>query len=162
LDYFQGVVAEYLRADRSMFVNPEILLQLDQGLSPKKDRFWYCDLMAVSFKESTVYLCEVTYSTNASALIKRLGAWSVHWPALKASICRDCKIAPDWPVVPWVFLPEIRREVYERKLLSLGLSAQSQMPMPRFTALEDVVPWKYRTWDRVSHAPTLGGPSPST
>ena len=27
-DYFQGVVAEYLRADRGVFVNPEILLQL--------------------------------------------------------------------------------------------------------------------------------------
>ena len=35
-DYFQGVVAEYLRADRGVFVNPEILLQLEPGASPKK------------------------------------------------------------------------------------------------------------------------------
>ena len=69
-DFFQGVVAEYLRADRGVFVNPEILLQLEPGASPKKGRFWYCDLMAVSLREKMVYLCEVTYATSASALNK--------------------------------------------------------------------------------------------
>ncbi|TAG50028.1 MAG: hypothetical protein EAZ30_01865 [Betaproteobacteria bacterium] len=152
MDYFQGVVAEYLRADRSMFVNPEILLQLDEGVGPKKGRFWYCDLMAVSFRERSVYLCEVTYSTSASALIKRLGSWRTHWPELKTAICRDCNIASDWPILPWVFLPETHKAVYDRKLLALGLSKHSGMPAPRFTALEGVVPWKYRTWDRVSEA----------
>lgn len=30
-DYYQGVVAEYLRNDRWVFVNPEALIQLDPG-----------------------------------------------------------------------------------------------------------------------------------
>ena len=147
-DFFQGVVAEYLRADRGVFVNPEILLQLEPGASPKKGRFWYCDLMAVSLREKMVYLCEVTYATSASALTKRLEAWKTHWPELKFALQRDCGVDASWQVLPWVFLPESRRPVYERKLATLGEFGEPGMPIPRFTALENVVPWKYCTWDR--------------
>lgn len=147
-DFFQGVVAEFLRADRGVFVNPEILLQLEPGASPKKNRFWYCDLLAVSLRERAVFLCEVTYSSSASALIKRLHAWKANWPELKLALQRDCAIDPAWRVSPWVFLPESRRPVYERKLAALGAFKEPGMPEPRFTALEDVVPWKYCTWDR--------------
>ena len=147
-DYFQGVVAEFLRADRGIFVNPEILLQLEPGASPKKGQFWYCDLMAVSLRERAIYLCEVTYSSSASALIKRLAAWKTHWPELQIALQRDCGVDPSWRVSPWVFLPESRRPIYERKLSTLGYFDANGMPKPRFTALEDVVPWKYCTWDR--------------
>lgn len=147
-DYYQGVVAEYLRADRGVFLNPEILLQLERGASPKKGRSWYCDLMAVSLREKKVFLCEVTYSSSVSALIKRLGAWKTHWIELNLALQRDCCVDPSWPVVPWVFLPESRRPVYEHKLATLGEFTEHGMPVPKFTALEDVVPWKYCTWDK--------------
>jgi hypothetical protein len=62
MDYFQGVVTEFLRADRAMFVNTEYLIQLDPGTSLGKGRHWYCDALTINFKDSTVYLCEVTYS----------------------------------------------------------------------------------------------------
>ncbi|MFL9709992.1 hypothetical protein [Methylobacillus sp. Pita1] len=149
-DFFQGVVAEFLRADRGVFVNPEILLQLEPGASPKKGRFWYCDLMAVSLRKREVYLCEVTYSSSVSALIKRLNSWKTYWPELKLALQRDCGVDPTWHVSTWVFLPESRRFIYERKLAALGVFAEPGMPKPRFTALEDVVPWKYCTWDRQS------------
>jgi hypothetical protein len=42
MDYFQGVVTEYLRADRTIFVNTECLIQLDGGDPPGKGRHWYC------------------------------------------------------------------------------------------------------------------------
>ncbi|SRR6266478_575163 len=147
-DYFQGVVAEYLRADRGMFVNPEILLQLDTGASPKKGRSWYCDLMAVSLREKAVFLCEVTYSSSASGLIARLGAWREHWAGLRLALQRDCGVDPAWTVSPWVFLPEDRKAVYHRKLARLGPLGFPGMPEPKVTFLEHVVPWKYRTWDR--------------
>lgn len=99
-DYFQGVVAEFLRADRSMFVNPEILLQLDPGPSPKKGRYWYCDLMAISLRQKTAYLCEVTYSSSVAALIKRLESWKYHWPDLCLALHRDCGIDPTWVIAP--------------------------------------------------------------
>ena len=147
-DYFQGVVAEYLRADRGMFVNPEILLQLDQGASPKKGRFWYCDLMAVSLREEAVFLCEVTYSSSCSALMARLAAWRNHWDDLRLALKRDCGVDPAWSLSPWVFLPEDRKTVYDRKLCKLGSLGIPGMPEPKVTFLEHVVPWKYCTWDR--------------
>lgn len=147
-DFFQGVVAEYLRADRAMFVNPEILLQLDPGASPKKGRYWYCDLLAVSLREKAVYLCEVTYSSSVSALIRRLDAWRAHWSELRVALKRDCGVDPNWSLSPWVFLPEGRKPVYDRKLASLGHLKSPGMPQPKITFLEQVVPWKYCTWDR--------------
>lgn len=39
-----------------------------------------------------------------------------------------------------VLLPDCRRSIYERKLAALGVIAEPGMPVPRFTALEDVVP----------------------
>ena len=148
-DYFQGVVAEYLRADRGMFVNPEILLQLDPGASATKGRFWYCDLMAVSLREKAVFLCEVTYSSSVSALIRRLDAWRTHWADLKLALQRDCGVDPTWSLSAWVFLPEDHKAVYDRKLAKLGsLGSPGIMPEPKVTFLEQVVPWKYCTWDR--------------
>lgn len=148
MDYFQGVVAEYLQADRGMFVNPEILLQLDVGKIPRKGRYWYCDLMAVSLKERAVYLCEVTYAENVAALARRLSAWQVHWPELCASIGRDCGVDPSWRVRPWVFIPESRRIVYDQRLSAFEFGNTAGMPKPTVTALEDVLPWKYCAWDR--------------
>lgn len=147
MDYFQGVVAEYLRADRGVFVNPEILLQLDPGTSPKRGRHWYCDLMAVSLKEQSVYLCEVTYSTSVAALITRLSAWQAHWQELLLALQRDCGIDESWRVLPWVFLPESRQTTYEQKLAKLAIQITG-MPIPKITLLEEVLPWKYCTWNR--------------
>jgi len=80
--YFQEIVTEYLRADRAMFVNTECLIQLNPGDVVSKGTHWYCDAVAVNFRESAVYLCEVTYSTSLSALIGRLQAWSSNWVRL--------------------------------------------------------------------------------
>lgn len=42
MDYFQGVVTEYLVADKAVYVNTELLIQLDKGQFTK-ERHWYCD-----------------------------------------------------------------------------------------------------------------------
>ena len=87
MDYFQGVVTDYLRANRSVFVNTECLIQLDEGNKQLKDRHWFCDAMAVNFKESTVYLCEITYSATMQSLVSRLHAWRMHWTELQLAVC---------------------------------------------------------------------------
>lgn len=76
MDYFQGVVTEFLRANRSTFVNTECLIQLEPGDTPEKDRHWFCDVIALNLAEKTIYLCEVSYSGTLAALIKRLRAWA--------------------------------------------------------------------------------------
>ena len=149
MDYFQGVVTEYLVADRKTFVNSELLIQLDAD-NTKKDRHWYCDAAATSFGDSTLYLCEVTYSKTMSALAKRLLAWSTNWLEVQEALRRDCAIPDSWAVQPWVFIPEKYHESLKSRITELAEEnrPQNAMPYPRITYLESVVPWNYVTWDR--------------
>lgn len=150
MDYFQGVVTEFLRANRSTFVNTEYLIQLDEGATPLKARHWYCDALAVNFQDSTVYLCEITYSKTMTALLSRLQAWAANWEGVCAAIARDSRLAGAWNFKPWVFVPEDSRPLLLRKLeLGQSLSLpQRSMPAPVVTTLESVAPWNYCSWDR--------------
>lgn len=154
MDYFQGVVTEYLVADRSVFVNTELLIQLDKG-KELKDRHWYCDAAAVSFSDKTMYLCEVTYSKTMAALAKRLLAWNANWDELKAALVRDCNIDESWAIQPWAFIPEQYVDALKGRIVTLMEEGrdESAMPYPRITHLESVVPWNYVTWDRKVAAP---------
>ena len=150
MDYFQGVVTEYLRADRSMFVNTECLLQLYPGNVPAKGAHWICDAVAVNFRESSVYLCEVTYSSTMQSLVTRLRAWEAKWPALCLAFARDCSIPSTWNIRPWLFIPEKNKDALRMKLAEFVKPGEvpGNMPQPLVTYLESVVPWKYPSWDR--------------
>ena len=154
MDYFQGVVTNYLRASRSTFVNTEFLIQLDAGDKQLKDRHWYCDAMAVDFKKKTVYLCEITYSATMQALLTRLREWQTHWDELSRALMRDSGVPQDWTVHPWVFIPKKNHPAFTKKLSEFKgpPSTGLQMPSPRVTYLESVVPWQYSTWDRKNDA----------
>jgi hypothetical protein len=154
VDYFQGVVTDFLRADRAVFVNPECLLQLDVGDTPHKGRHWYCDAVAVNFRESTIYLCEVTYSKTLSALVKRLSAWDTYWSELGAAMARDCSIPASWAIQPWLFIPQALQATLEKKLAPILAADRPgpRMPKPKVTFPEAVTPWTYRTWDRKADA----------
>jgi len=141
MDYFQGVVAEFLRANRGVFINPECLIQLDTDTT-RKGRHWYCDVMAVSFPERRAFLCEVTYSRSLDALIKRLQAWEQNWAEIGDAVRRDASLPADWQVQAWVFIPNACRDAYKSKL-SAFLPNDGKMPRPRVTLLEKVVPWAY-------------------
>lgn len=156
MDYFQGVVTEYLRADRAVFVNTECCIQLNPGANPDKTGpHWYCDAVAVNFRTREVFLCEVTYSKSLSALLSRLSHWSEHWPRLKAALVRDCSLPAEWPICPWLFVPKELRADLEQKLRKLNAVevAGERMPYPEITELEEVLPWKYRSWNRHTDCP---------
>ena len=159
MDYFQGVVTEYLRANRAVFVNTECLIQLDAGDRLLKDRHWYCDAMAVNFKESSVYLCEITYSSTMQSLMARLQAWQDHWAEFKQAVSRDSGVPGGWAVQAWVFIPQKHHGSFEKRIAQLKSKpgVDNQMPRPRVTHLESVMPWEYRTWDR--RVDTLAGNS---
>jgi hypothetical protein len=150
MDYFQGVVTEFLRANRATFVNTECLIQLDCGSAPLKGRHWYCDAVAVNFTETTAYLCEVTYSTTLYPLISRLTAWDANWGALCEAITRDCSIPSSWAIQPWLFIPRAREGNLVKKLASILAAPRAgrRMPKPMIKHLEDVTPWNYQWWDR--------------
>ena len=151
MDYYQGVVEEYLRADRSVFVNPEFCLQLAEDKPmPEKGTSWYVDLLAVDFRLNTAFLCEVTYSHTMTALVRRLAAWSNHWTDIAVVLQRDAHLPGSFLMRPWVFIPAGLIETFVRKF-------RTEVPnspfIPVITPLEMTGPWQYCTWDRHGEAP---------
>ena len=142
MDYYQGVVTQFLDADRSVFLNTECYIQLEPSNKSQKGISWYCDIVAVNLRESSVYLCEVTYATTLQKLMERLAAWDACWPQLRKALQRDCSIPETWDIRPWIFIPEDRRATFEAK------HRPKQMPKPKITYLESVVPWKYSSDSR--------------
>ncbi|MGD0521640.1 MAG: hypothetical protein ABSA48_10330 [Terracidiphilus sp.] len=155
MDYYQGVVMEYLRSDRSVFINPECFLQIKPGKAPPKGSSWYCDVLAVDFGSdssapTTVFLCEVTYSETLQHLINRLKEWNNNWEEIRKALVSDNHLQAEWPVRVWLFVPEAKNCV--KKLVdALGKIGDGQ-PLrfrPRITSLEMVQPWMYCTYDRI-------------
>jgi hypothetical protein len=149
MDYFQGVVTEFLRAKRSTFVNTEYMIQLDPGNVYAKGRHWFCDAVAIDHSDRTVHLCEVTYSKTQHSLVERLQAWSSHWPGVTAAIRRDSALEGIWHFQPRLFVPEHSRVTLLQKiaLLKQPESTDQLMPTPVITTLEEVLPWLYRSWN---------------
>ena len=147
MDHFEGVVLDYLRADRALFVNSQCCIQLNEGKNPDTSGpHWYCDALAVSFKEQAAYLCEITYAARAPSLLARLRAWDEHWPGLRAALFRDSGVPLAWTARPWLFVPQAHAA-----RLRASVEAFAHLPKPRITCLEEVVPWRYRSWDRGSY-----------
>ncbi|HAE11554.1 MAG TPA: hypothetical protein DCG39_07920 [Opitutae bacterium] len=151
MDYYEGVVREFLDSNRSVFLNERCLINLDgveyrvNGKWPA-GRHWYCDAVAVNLETQTVQLCEVTYSKTLGSLMKRLTEWAHNWTELRAALVRDNHVHPDWRVEPRAFFPRRLREVFDKKLTKLSglVGEQGQMPVPMVDYLEDIVPWKYK------------------
>lgn len=145
MDYFQGVVADYLSADPAVFVQPEACIRLHDDRALKKGEHWYCDILAVSFRERSVYLCEVTLSRDLGALEKRLKEWDANWSGVREALTRDGCIDGEWRVRPWAFVPAAQKELLSRKVTRLRdrASGPHEMPRPLATSLEDVVPWRW-------------------
>ncbi len=148
MDFYQGVVLEYLRADRAIFINTECCIQLSPASNPDTSGpHWYCDAVACDFRSQTVFLCEVSYSKSLAVLIKRLSQWHKHWPGVCAAVQRDCHVPKEWRVRPWLFVPKESLGRLVPKLEELG-TVQGERPFrPRITPLEMVQPWRYRSWD---------------
>ncbi|WP_206958131.1 hypothetical protein [Trinickia acidisoli] len=150
MDYYQGVVTEFLRADRAVFLNTECCLQLHPGSKPEVGKHWFCDAVAINMRERQVFLCEITYSKSLDALLKRLTAWRTNWPALRIALVRDLCVPAEWPVIPWVFIPSEREGLLKRKLARLARQegdASNHMPDPKITHLERVAPWNCNAWN---------------
>jgi len=143
MDYYLGLVTDFLRTDRATFINTECSIQLGGTTLAKKDTQWSCGAVAVNLREEKIYLCEVTYSRTLDALLDRLRAWSTSWSAICQAVRRDCCVPEGFKIRPWVFIPdEYRRELPKKKSLKSS-DDYRKMPSPRITSLEDVAAWKY-------------------
>jgi len=154
MDYYQGAVNEYLRANRATFINTEFCIQLGEGNPDlSKGSSWYCDAVALNFEEPAIYLCEVSFAEKLPALRKRLMAWSQHWETVKLAVIRDGHLNPiaTWAVRPWVFIPAREVKTFREWEASAHLAFDV-----RLTHLEDMQPWQYRSWDRKADSPIEG------
>jgi hypothetical protein len=140
--YFEPVVGQYLRADRSLFINWQFQLQLKPG-EPAKGEYWYVDFLAMSLRHEIAYLCEVNITKNPLSLVNKLVTLRPHWGDIKLSLQRDAYLPPHWTWRPWLF---VRAEVEEQLKFRLN---QLQLPtQPHITTLEATLPWNYCDWDR--------------
>jgi hypothetical protein len=142
MDYFAGVVADYLQRNRTLFVNAEFALTLD----PKnlaKGNHWYIDFAVMDHPHRTVFLGEVSYAGGLGALTRRLRDWSSHWPAITAAVQGIVSLDQDWSVRPWLFVPE--KEV---KALIPNLRKLPPEMKPVVSTLEMTLPWTYK-WDSI-------------
>lgn len=152
MDYYEGVVLHYLRADRAIFVNSECCVQVNAAENPDMSGpHWYCDAAAVDFRQQTVFLCEISYSVGLSTLAKRLMAWQAHWDDIRVALVRDSFLPQGWPVRPWLFVPEALIPLLLRRLEQAGAGAPPRFT-PRITPLEMTQPWRFRSWNRVGEA----------
>jgi hypothetical protein len=151
MDFYQGVVVDYLRANRTTFVNTECCIQLNKSNNPDTSGpHWYCDAVALEFQSSTIFLCEISYERSLASLTKRLKAWHEHWDLLCKAVARDSsfpEIIRGWPVRPWLFIPNEFVENFVKGLDQIAGSQQLKFSV-RITPLELVQPWKYPSWDR--------------
>lgn len=148
MDFYQGIVIDYLRADRAVFVNAECCIQLNEGPNPDNSgRLWYCDAVAVDFQHSEVLLCGIPYAEKLASLAKRLKEWSQNWQGVQRALERDCKVPEGWRVRPWLFIPTRSIDSLVNNLKALTSADGSPVFAVRITPLEKVQPWLYRSWD---------------
>jgi hypothetical protein len=153
MNYYESVVMDYLRADRAIFINTECCVQLNQADNPDMSGpHWYCDAVAADFRTQTIYLCEISYSNQLSDLTKRLKGWHENWHMVRAALTRDSYLPKDWPVRPWLFVPEASIPLLLRRFEQFAGSAVALHFLPRITPLELVQPWRYRSWNRIGEA----------
>ena len=152
MNYYESVVIDYLRADRALFVNTECCIQLNQADNPDASGpHWYCDAAVADFKSKHVFLVEISYGAQLTALTKRLKDWNENWSKLRLALVRDCCLPGDWPVRPWLFVPEALVPLLLRRFNQIA-GTESLSFVPRITPLEMVQPWRYRSWNRAGEA----------
>lgn len=149
LNYYESVVVDYLRADRSLFVNTEYCIQLKEG-NPDlggPHSHWYCDAVIADFRSQSVFLCEISYSASLQTLIGRLKDWNENWLGVQEALIRDSKLPVDWEVRPWLFVPEKLVGLLQKGLEKIRGDGQLSF-RPLITNLEMVQPWEYKSWNR--------------
>lgn len=137
MPYYEEVVADYLQSGHR-FIRREYLIDLDKTPQPAKGRSWYVDVLALDFRQRTVWLCEVSYAKSLYALSKRLKQWSDNWDAIQRTLFAEIELTSDWRVCPWAFTPENLKAVHD-----VGLKKAGPLVFePRWTPLEETTPWR--------------------
>ncbi len=152
MDFYENVMAHYLRSDRATFVNLECCIQLNQAANPDASGpHWYCDAVAVDFRNKAVFLCEISYSKGLHSLTKRLREWHEDWEKICYALVRDSFLSKEWPVRPWLFVPEQLLPLLLQRFDEIRADRRLKF-VPRITPLEMIQPWRFQSWNRIGEA----------
>jgi hypothetical protein len=81
------VVVLYLGLLDALFVNTECCIQLNDKENPDKSGpHWYCDAIAVDFREKKIYPCEISFEISLGKLVERLKQWAETWDGVRAAL----------------------------------------------------------------------------
>jgi hypothetical protein len=152
MDYYETVMLHYLRSDRATFVNPECCIQLNPSNNPDTSGpHWYCDAVVANLREKAIFLCEISYSKGLPSLTKRLKDWHASWDLVCHALTRDSFLPNNWPIRPWLFVPEHLVPLLLRRFDEMR-DGQPLRSLPRVTTLEMIQPWRFQSWNRVGEA----------
>ena len=147
MDYFQSIVAEWLVSDGRTLLAEEYYLRTShvRELKHRDQTYLWPDIIAVRLHDRKVFLCEVTWSRNWSAIKRKLEKYAEHMPEIRDALEHWLGIPHDFGMSIWYFVPENHIcKIGERKPRGLQLD---------FTSLEDVQPWKYTHGQRFTDGP---------
>jgi hypothetical protein len=86
MSYYEEIVAEYLCSERTRFVSPGFNLDLGGAGPFGKGRNWWIDVLAIDFKDKTVYLCEATFAKQPNYMFHRLRTWAALWSEIRVNL----------------------------------------------------------------------------
>jgi hypothetical protein len=162
MNYYESVVFDYLRADRTVFLNTEYCIQINPGDNPDTSGpHWYCDAVALKFQaeEVKIFLVEISYAKNLAGLIKRLKDWNDNWEGVCAALVRDSAFsyifATSWSMRPWLFVPEHLVCFLKERLVQIANGQPLKFDY-EITPLEKVVPWLFPAHNRKPDCDHLG------
>ena len=89
----------------------------------RKGRNWWIDVLAVDFKDETIYLCEATIAQKPKYMLQRLRAWTAHWQEICKTLFRLTQAPDTWRVKPWIFAPDFLKPKIEG-----GIAAIPDLP----------------------------------
>jgi|ERR1700733_1641987 len=147
MNYYETVVIDYLRADRSIFVNTEYCIQLEPGNPDTSGPHWYCDAVALDLCAKKIFLCEISYADKLADLTKRLQGWHDHWDQIRVALKRHCYLAEAWPIHPWLFIRQDHDTLMKKRLDQIA-NGQPKKFDCKITHFEEVQPWLYSSHDR--------------
>jgi hypothetical protein len=145
---YEEIVAEYLCFERTRFVSPGFNLDLGGAGPLGKGRNWWIDVLAVDFRNETIYLCEATFAQQPNYMFRRLRAWAALWSEIRENLFHVTSAPSSWNVIPWIFAPAN----LESKIKQ-GIEAIPNRPFGyEWTAFEDIVPWKRPQYSAIAAA----------
>ncbi|MGA8670766.1 MAG: hypothetical protein WB679_12860 [Terracidiphilus sp.] len=152
MDHYKTLVMDYLQSDRAVFVNAECCLPLDDPANlEKRVERCSCDAVALDLRHGAVYLCETALDDQLQSLMRKLSAWTKHWDSIRAALQRDYKVPANWRVHVWLFVPRGSIDMLDGKLEHLRQTIGPRFKV-KLTALEDVQPWRFSSWERCEEA----------